>query len=548
MQLETEQLLEQEFERFIEFGTLLDRTTRKYLVAYLKQKIGEEVTIVIESLDELKDDYFQYLRSALDDLFGVNGLLDTMQHNQKVKQQIVLDTLYWLRKSYDKVKSKNPYQDEVNRLEGWAVTPVHVFTERWGYLIDFLRSTYTKEQIDHDFYKSQFKSNLANSSYNELEISQKEQIDLILTDLLAQWDALLSAKILEYQLKKLEEEKEQFTNLVSAKVEEYQKLMKIVSPFAEYLGNYWDMSRDLWQSTSLDVVQKYDELLKNESSLQELADLLGRMREAEIEIEEESFEKTIIRQEWVVDELAKAEIVGVHESDNLNNILSSEVALLSDAETEMLFLKKYADKNLVTFKYEDRKLVKSKDYKTEIYQKVKQKEKGPFVICVDTSESMMGQPEQIAKVLCLGILKMAAKDNRRAYLINFSIGIETLDLFDIANNLDAIAKFLNMSFYGGTDISLPLYEAIRQLNTNEYKDADVLVISDFIMYKVDEDVLKNISFHQQNYNTQFHSLTLSKEPNPHILQCFDTNWVYDPKQKGIIKELTMGLETIKNRY
>lgn len=548
MQLDTEQLLEQEFERFIEFGALLDRTTRKYLVAYLKQKVGKEVTVAIENLDELRDEYFQYFKTALDELFGVDGLLNTMRFNQKIQQQIILDTLYWLRKSYEKAKSKNPYQDEVNRLEGWAVTPVHVFTERWGYLIDFLRNTYTKEQIDLDFYKTQFKSSINKQQYQELSEDQKEQLDLILTDLLAQWDALLNAKILAYQLQKLEEEKEKYTNLVAAKVEEYQKLMKIVSPFAEYLGNYWDMSRDLWQSTSLDVVQQYDELLQDEASLQELADLLGKMREAEIEIEEESFEKTIIRQEWVVDELAKAEIVGVHESDDLSNILSSEVALLSDDATETLFLKKYADKNLTTFRYEDRKLVKSKDYKTEIYQKVKQKEKGPFIICVDTSESMMGRPEQIAKVLCLGILKMAAKDNRRAYLINFSIGIETLDLFDIANNLDAIAKFLNMSFYGGTDISLPLYEAIRQLNTNDYKDADVLVISDFIMYKVDEDVLKEIGFHQQNQNTQFHSLTLSKEPNPQILQCFDTNWVYDPKQKGIIKELTMGLETIKNRY
>ncbi|MEL6945487.1 MAG: hypothetical protein AAFO82_22770, partial [Bacteroidota bacterium] len=212
---------------------------------------------------------------------------------------------------------------------------------------------------------------------------------------------------------------------------------------------------------------------KDEKSIQELADLLGKMREAEIEIEEETYEKTIIRQEWKVDELAKAEIVGVHESDDLNNLLSSEAGLLSNEATETLFLKKYADKGLLTFRYEDRRLVKSKDNIMEIHQKVRQKEKGPFIICVDTSESMTGRPEQIAKVLCLGILKMAISDNRRAYLINFSTGIKTLDLYNIANSIDEIAKFLRMSFYGGTDVSLALYEALRQLQNNDYQDADV---------------------------------------------------------------------------
>ncbi len=548
MQLDTEQLLSQEYERFIEFGTLLDRTTRKYLVEYLKRKISSEGIPSLENMDDLKDTYFQYFKQALDELFGIDGLLEVVQHNRKMQQQIVMDTLYWLRKSYEKVSAKNPYEEEQKRLEGWGVTPIHVFVERWHFLIDFLRLNYERETLDTDFYSNRFKYLINNLPFTQLAEEQKERLDLLLTDLLAQWDALLNAKILAYQLQHLEDEKQKYSDLVAAKVQEYQKLTKLVSPFAEYLGNYWDMSRDLWQQTSFDVIQKYDELLKNEKSIQELADLLGKMREAEIEIEEEAFEKTIIRQEWVVDEFLKSEITGIHESDDLSNILSSEIALLSDEASESLFLKKYVDKSLITFSYEDKRLHQSKDYKTEIFQKVRQKEKGPFIVCVDTSESMMGRPEQIAKVLCLSILKMAAKENRKAYLINFSIGIETLDLFDIASNLDGIAKFLNMSFYGGTDISLPLYEAFRQLKTNDYKDADILVISDFIMYKVDDDVLREVRFHQQNKNTQFHSLTLSKEPNPYILNFFDTNWAYDPTEQGIIKDLTHALQDLQARY
>jgi uncharacterized protein with von Willebrand factor type A (vWA) domain len=306
------------------------------------------------------------------------------------------------------------------------------------------------------------------------------------------------------------------------------------------------MSRELWEETSFNILEQYSELLEDERSLKELAEMLGRMREAEIEIEEETFEKTIIRQEWKVDETAKAEIVGVHESDDLSNLLSAEASLLGDEDTELLFLKKYADKNLMTFRYEDRKLVRSEDQLTEINQRVRQKEKGPFIVCVDTSESMTGRPEQIAKVLCMGILKMAINENRRAYLINFSRGIKTLDLYNIADSIDEIAAFLRMSFYGGTDVSLALYETIRQLKGNDYEDADVLIISDFIMYKIDDDVLREVRYFQQNKGTQFHSLTLSKEANPEVLEFFDTNWVYDPKQKGIIRELTAGLQEIRH--
>jgi uncharacterized protein with von Willebrand factor type A (vWA) domain len=538
---EIQEQLEQEYQRFVEFGHLLDRKMRRYLVHYLQNKLEPGRHII----PELNDQYYAYFQQALDELFSIPGLLDLAEGNAKITKQVVLDILRWLRKSYDKARAKNPYEDELQRLEGWAITPMHVFVRRWPNLPTFLRTQYSREEIDSNFYQDRFQQLIGNKAFDELNADEKAGAERLLKDVLAQWDARLHAKILDFQLKKLDEEKEAFTALVEKKVDEYQKLYELVSPFSDYLG--WDMSRELWEETSFDILEQYNELLEDERSLKELAEMLGRMREAEIEIEEETFEKTIIRQEWKVDETAKAEIVGVHESDDLNNLLSAEASLLGDEDTELLFLKKYADKNLMTFRYEDRKLVRSEDQLTEINQRVRQKEKGPFIVCVDTSESMTGRPEQIAKVLCMGILKMAINENRRAYSINFSRGIKTLDLYNIADSIDEIAAFLRMSFYGGTDVSLALYETIRQLKGYDYEDADVLIISDFIMYKIDDDVLREVRFFQQNKGTQFHSLTLSKEANPEVLEFFDTNWVYNPKQKGIIRELTAGLQDIRHR-
>ena len=534
------ELLEQEYNRFIEFGQLLDRRTRRYLVEYLRGKVTGQAYVG----EELNDQYARYFVRALDEVFAIDQLLFVIEGNESITQQIVLDTLYWIKKTFAKVESKHPYTKEVDLLSGWSVTPVRAFKSRYPHLLQFLGTTYTREELDTDFYRNRLDRFFAKELSDWAPVDHQD-FERILTDLLSAWDALLQAKILAYQLQKFSEAKENFVDLLSQKVEEYRRLKSIINPFTEYLG--WDMSRDLWQSTSFDVLKEYSDLLENEESLRRLADQLGKLREAEIEIEEETFERTIVRQEWITDELARSEIVGIHESQDLGHLLSSEAALLSDTDTETAFLKKYADSNLLTLRYEDRKLVRSEDQIMEINQRVKQREKGPFIVCVDTSQSMMGRPEEIAKVLTLGILKMAIASNRRAYLINFSTGIQTVDLYDIANSIDELAKFLQMSFYGGTDATLALYEALRQLKSHDYEDADVLMISDFVMYKIDQDVLNEVKYFQHNKNTEFHSLALSREANAELLQRFDTNWVYDPRERGVIRELTRGLSTISSR-
>ena len=526
--------LQEEFERFVKFGAVLDAQTRKYLVQYLKEKLR------LPSLEipEINDTYFRYFRKALDRLFDEGMLVELLQGRDGLTLQVASDTLYWLRKTFGKIREKNPYEEETSRLGAASVMPLRDFVNRWFYITGFLKNEYAREELDTGFYEEKIKGLIGSRSAEQLTKSEKDQLEGIFQDMLAQWDALLSARLLEFQLSKLEDEAEDFRELLDKKAEEYQKLYELISPFSEYVGKYWDMSRELWQDTSFSVLEKYNDLLEQEDSIRELADMLGQMREAEIITEEEEYERVIVRKEWVEDNENKAEIVGVYESDDLSNLLSSEIGYLGDEETESIFLKKYADKSLQTFHYQDKYLVQSEDQFTETNLRTKLKEKGPFIICVDTSDSMNGLPEKIAKVLCFAILKMAAKDNRRAYLINFSTQIQTIDLYDIGRSLDEIAAFLRMSFHGGTDISLAMHEALRQLQSESYRDADVLIISDFIMYKVSDEILDRVGFHQQNNGTQFHSLTLHEDPDAEVIAKFDTNWVYDPGMKGIIRELS----------
>lgn len=533
--------LEEEYNRFIEFGGLLDRKMRRYLVQYLQNKFDPDRHIV----PELKDKYYRYFEGALDDIFLIDGLQDILQQNSSIKKRVLLDTIYWMKKSYKDVRTKHPYEDEQQRLSSWSITPMKAFLKRRQALPIYLSSIYRRDELDTQFYKVKFDALISSDDIDQLSAEDRKQLDLLVDDILAKWDALLYAKILVFQLEKFKEEKEAYIDFLNQKVVEYNKLRDLVEPFSEYFG--WDLSRKLWKKTSFDLIESYRNLLDDEDSVRQLADLLGSMREAEIEMEEETFEKTIIKQEWVKDEMLKSEIVGVDSSDRLTNMLSSEAGLLSDSDTESYFLKKYADKKLLTFRYEDKRLVKSVDHVMEVNQRVKQKEKGPFIVCVDTSESMDGTPEKIAKVMTMAILKMSMNQNRRAFLINFSTGIQTLDLYNIADSIDEIAAFLKMSFYGGTDATLALYEALKQLDRADYEDADILMVSDFIMYKLGEDVKQQISHYQINRNTQFHALAIGDQVNNEVLNYFDTNWQYNPKEKGIIRALSRGLKDIGDR-
>ena len=309
------------------------------------------------------------------------------------------------------------------------------------------------------------------------------------------------------------------------------------------LGRLWDMSKGRWQKVNFDMLKKYAELLQRDIALRELAEMLGRMRQTEREYEEEVFADLKITPKWKAEHAAKSELVGIHESDDISSMLPAEVALLSGDITEVLFYKKFAEKKLQTFEYQ----VKALSYEEEQFQnkrqKAKEEAKGPFIICVDTSGSMHGTPETVAKTLCFALLKMAIRDNRKCCLISFSTAIETLNLTDMKNNLDKLIEFLSMSFHGGTDSAPAMHEALRMLETEDYKKADVVMVSDFVMPGFDEQTKNKILAAKEN-KTKFHSLLIGSSGNKNTIKEFDNNWVYNIDNQGSVLTLIKNIHLL----
>jgi uncharacterized protein with von Willebrand factor type A (vWA) domain len=156
---------------------------------------------------------------------------------------------------------------------------------------------------------------------------------------------------------------------------------------------------------------------------------------------------------------------------------------------------------------------------------------------------MHGTPETVAKMLCFAILKIAIRENRKCYLISFSSGIETLNLTDLKNSLDKIIHFLSMSFYGGTDATPAMQESLRMLETEDYKRADVIMVSDFVMPAFDNTTQQKIKKAKEN-GTKFHSLVIGTSQNNGVIQDFNNNWHYNPNNHDSVLTLVKNLQML----
>ena len=136
--------------------------------------------------------------------------------------------------------------------------------------------------------------------------------------------------------------------------------------------------------------------------------------------------------------------------------------------------------------------------------------------------------------------------DRKCYVISFSTGIETLDMSDFASG-DALAKlvqFLRMSFNGGTDASPALHHTVQMLQKDGYRNADVLMISDFVMGTLPDDLVEAITAEKEN-DTDFYSLVIGTSGNKGTIERFNHNWVYDTTDAHAARRLVEQLYTLR---
>lgn len=181
---------------------------------------------------------------------------------------------------------------------------------------------------------------------------------------------------------------------------------------------------------------------------------------------------------------SRSDISGITLGNDLNSMLPSELALLATPEAEKVFLQKYVQKRLQIFS------------SASCSGKEGKQKAGPIYICVDTSGSMYGKPETMAKSLALAIAIIAQREHRPICMINYSDCLSFFILTDLRAQQKQFLAFLSKSYAGGNNENrlfrfiferLPSTPRYRQF-AERFKGADLLVISDFMWSPIRSEV------------------------------------------------------------
>ncbi|UPQ90069.1 ATPase RavA stimulator ViaA [Vibrio sinaloensis] len=346
-----------------------------------------------------------------------------------------------------------------------------------------------------------------------------------------QWYQSLSDALRQAQLTELEANKEKVLKDLYQRMETMKNMDKVAEEGDEHsVGKLWDMASAKLSKNDLTVMKRHAEFLKKNKGLQEIAEQLGRMAG---QVDDPDLNRAPTEELQMVEEKsdeATDDIVGVHESDDLNKLLPNETMFLAYPELEVLFYKHLVDKRLMNYRVQGKSRTLRKIRAQQPENQQVDVEKGPFIVCVDASGSMSGFPEQSAKAMAFALMQVALAEDRDCYVILFSTEQITYELTK-QDGLREASDFLSYSFHGGTDLEPVLLKSIDLMSSGKYKNADMVVISDFIAPKQSPELAEKVVELKKAKN-RFHAISLSRFGNPELMTMFDHNWAYHPNLVG----------------
>ncbi|EOU2461933.1 ATPase RavA stimulator ViaA [Vibrio navarrensis] len=457
------------------------------------------------------------VESAVNDLMARSQLM-VMAENQGVKSSVKNHLLKWrgsVKRRITKVCETERFQQELSLYQ----SVIHL-SER-----EFF------EQIDEVVKKLEWHSAFYMQARRLLEKNKGVFNPMFPHYFCDQWYQSLSDAVKQAQVTELEANKEKMLADMYQRMETMKSMDKVTDGGDEgSVGRLWDMAAAKLSKTDVSVMKRYAEFLKKNKGLQEIAEQLGRMAN---EVDDPDLYRTPAEELQMVEEKsdeATDDIVGIHESDDLNKLLPNETMFLAYPELEVVFYKHLADKRLMNYrvKGKSRTLRKVKAHKPDNQQV--EIEKGPFVICVDASGSMSGFPEQSAKAMAYALMQIALAEERDCYVILFSTEQITYELTR-QDGLREAADFLTYTFHGGTAFEPVLLKSIELMSGEKYRNADLVVLSDFIAPRQSEEMLAKVEQLKLQQN-RFHAVSLSKYGNPELMSMFDHCWSYHPSLVG----------------
>ncbi|MEM6262024.1 MAG: VWA domain-containing protein [Bacteroidota bacterium] len=522
--------IQKELAAFIQFGEIMDREIRSYLAHALVQHLYQQESDFLQKwASHPASTAYPYWHRLFREFAELKEIQTLAKGQQDLSVSMVRSLFSWVEELNTRMQQED-FQRESNQLN--EVRPQQ--EADWAILLNQLARAYPEHRKSWRFYDARLQEEWKVQT-EASGVNSRKEIRLIQDHILEDWHQLFEEKKARHDASFVQHELKDFLLELKYKYQRVLRLSEFLAPYYRFSGIEWSESLGEWDYISWEKIDRHLQKVQQDTRVREIADILGRLQEASRQLIWQSVNETQIKEYWQPAAGAKSEIIGIHHDQDLASVLPSEIALLATPETEVVFAKKYVEHKLLCFQYRNQEKVKRNELNQVSRLLPDPEEKGPFILCIDTSGSMFGKPERIAKAIAFYMAQEAHKIGRRCFLITFSTDVKTYELATDIQTLDGLMEFLTLSFHGGTNLKPALKEAISKLESSAYTSADVLVMSDFAMPRLENTLREAIKRQRSTKGTHFHSLYITRNPDPNMLppSIFDAHWVYDMEQEGV---------------
>jgi uncharacterized protein with von Willebrand factor type A (vWA) domain len=256
---------------------------------------------------------------------------------------------------------------------------------------------------------------------------------------------------------------------------------------------------------------------------------------------------------------APGELKGIRLSDRIERMLSSEALQIRHPVLHKLWRARLAESRLLTYESEAVLIETVPDPSARRRPPAASPEplplaRGPMLVCVDTSGSMRGAPENVAKAVVLEVLRVAQRERRACRLIAFGGPGELLerDLELGRDGLHHLLDFMAQSFDGGTDLQAPLERVVDLVHGERWQSADLLLVSDG-EFGCTEAMLRRLDDAKASLGLRVQGVLLGDRETIGLLEtCDDIFWLRDwrrfegatPSREGFVPVHTPSLTAL----
>ncbi|MEN8391921.1 VWA domain-containing protein [Acinetobacter indicus] len=437
--------------------------------------------------------------------------------DQKVSQHLDDKVRAWAYQAKSSLDQQHPYREVQQQLEHWLAQP------------SINSAEFQQMQVQYQDFQAQLGLPDLSPFWTQSATFSAGQRELQAQLLTEKWQRKLTEAIAHWEFEQLALQRDAFLDEIRDFLSQMQRLAKYKDATGIETGIFIDYSRGQLQPQDIQQFEQWASYLQDDRELQALCQKIGSAQPAHyprqaVQQHRPEQELELLEQHW------HEEITGIQLAQDLNLALPSELALLADPDLALLFDLKYLESNLMSFNLQGQHSSRVIQDQTARHKRLGQK--GPMILCLDTSGSMHGQPELIAKAMSLYLAIQAMKAKRPMYLINFSTQLTSLNLLE-GYSLDDLIHFLSQSFHGGTDVIPAIEHALSMLAQSNFHNADVLVVSDFIMEQLPTELMAQVE-QQKQQGTGFYAVAIGNFRFEHLNQgLFDHQWIYQSKERKV---------------